>query len=485
MECYKCKRNINNPTKAESKYRVCSFCGKKSFPNKHEVKIGMKVEIKVSNGYNKGRAVQGKLEEIETNGDWHYEGLMVVLDNGDRGRLKKIVLEDNSQNDRNSNLKINENKKDNSAIDNQIAIKEKQIRYAEDEIKRYEKLGIKNSSSKISKENKSQYKFYQTSLERDKRELEKLQNQSGLQNKQTSTCDGKCKKFKVKKPAGESRYGSGQAHCQMCDIWIDHKGCHMKDGTSAQEGSVGWFCNCCNYRVRQIPRNKKYKDKFRAKNTDYQDDEELIQPEDLHISKGQARLLKNLVKYLPDFGENVKSGNELEQISESDRYQIEDNWVSIDNFLKLATNYFELNKISAIILFEKLHEKLEHVPKKEEFFYNFPINEDWVENEFQSWENFLELLNYDPWYRDKKIQKNKLNSGTKSIEISEKLSESKNEISESSIEKIREELEVYFKELDSKQNYSDYSHLEMFQLFENYLKIIPEKWRYSEIRNLF
>ena len=81
------------------------------------------------------------------------------------------------------------------------------------------------------------------------------------------TCKGICKKFKVKKPTGVSRYGSGQAKCQICDVWIDHKGCHLTDGSAADIGDFGWFCNCCNYRVRRNPRNKKYKEKLRQNNS--------------------------------------------------------------------------------------------------------------------------------------------------------------------------------------------------------------------------
>ncbi len=75
-------------------------------------------------------------------------------------------------------------------------------------------------------------------------------------------CNSICKKFKVKKPANGSRYGSGQGRCQTCDVWIDYRGAHMKDRSPATIDSRGWFCNCCNYRIRQKPRNKVYKEKL-------------------------------------------------------------------------------------------------------------------------------------------------------------------------------------------------------------------------------
>ena len=75
-----------------------------------------------------------------------------------------------------------------------------------------------------------------------------------------------CKQYKVKRRAsGIGRYEAGQARCQMCDIWIDHNGCVLKDGSAATEDSVGWICKCCNYRVRRKPRNLVYKEKLRNK----------------------------------------------------------------------------------------------------------------------------------------------------------------------------------------------------------------------------
>jgi|APSaa5957512535_1039671.scaffolds.fasta_scaffold00472_27 hypothetical protein len=78
------------------------------------------------------------------------------------------------------------------------------------------------------------------------------------------TCKGICKKFKVKKPTSGSRYGVGQGRCQTCDVWIDYRGAHLKEGSPAVEDTLGWFCNCCNYRIRQKPRNKVYKEKLAA-----------------------------------------------------------------------------------------------------------------------------------------------------------------------------------------------------------------------------
>ncbi len=78
-------------------------------------------------------------------------------------------------------------------------------------------------------------------------------------------CKGTCKKFRVKKPANAGRYESGQVLCLICDVWMDHRGAHIKGGLPATEKSFGWFCNCCNNRVRRNSRNPKYKRMTKSK----------------------------------------------------------------------------------------------------------------------------------------------------------------------------------------------------------------------------
>jgi len=87
-------------------------------------------------------------------------------------------------------------------------------------------------------------------------------------------------------------------------------------------------------------------------------------------------------------------------MEENVQWEIKNNWGDLENFLSLATNYQKLNKISVIILFEKLKNQLEQVPTQEQFLESVNISTDWVEKELKSWENFLDLQGYDPWYRD-------------------------------------------------------------------------------------
>jgi len=95
-----------------------------------------------------------------------------------------------------------------------------------------------------------------------------------FKQKEKSLCKGICQKFRVKKIRGSGRYESEQVHCQTCDVWIDYRGCHSKNGKPAKEETRGLRCNCCNFQVRTKPRGKKYKEKISATNLDPADHDE-------------------------------------------------------------------------------------------------------------------------------------------------------------------------------------------------------------------
>jgi len=270
----------------------------------------------------------------------------------------------------------------------------------------------------------------------------------------------------------------------------------MKDGTKAQENSVGWYCNCCNYRVRQKPRNKIYKEKLRnekeenkIKETPTKNNEK--NPIDqIFLSKKQAKLIKEISLVLPNKNEKMDYVTMIDRIPESIQWEIKDNWEGIYDFFELATNYEKLNKISMIVLFEKLNKEIGRVATKEEFFNSENINEQWIENEFNSWEYLLELLGHDPWYRNKSkaeptktIQKKEIER--ENIEYStQTISKSDIELI-SNIDNLKSELSEYFKSKDNEEKYSDYSYAEMFELLEKYLKIIPNRPHFTHIMNYF
>lgn len=62
-------------------------------------------------------------------------------------------------------------------------------------------------------------------------------------------CKSICLKYKAKGSFIGGRYKFGQRRCQVCDLFIKYDGI---------------WCPCCGYKLRSKPRNKKYKQKFRA-----------------------------------------------------------------------------------------------------------------------------------------------------------------------------------------------------------------------------
>ena len=216
--------------------------------------------------------------------------------------------------------------------------------------------------------------------------------------KAKQVCSNICQKFKVKKPAGASRYGSGQGRCQVCDIWIDHNGCHINDGSPASADDYGWFCNCCNYRVRRHPRNLKYKEKIMADNIRYNSANDV----DLsYFNKYRALMIKELALDIIKCGTSgfedkalLKSISSIELDRELD--------TDIKNVVNLVYAKHPPNKISLIVEFERIRAEIGRVPTKEDMVKHSEFDVTQYENEFQSWEHMLERLEYDPFYRDNK-----------------------------------------------------------------------------------
>lgn len=62
------------------------------------------------------------------------------------------------------------------------------------------------------------------------------------------TCKGVCSRYQARKLPNCPRYAVGQKRCQVCEIFINWP---------------GLYCPCCGYKLRQKPRNLRYKSKLR------------------------------------------------------------------------------------------------------------------------------------------------------------------------------------------------------------------------------
>ena len=262
------------------------------------------------------------------------------------------------------------------------------------------------------------------------------------------TCTGRCKQYRAKRPASGGRYEAGHGRCQTCDIWIDYRGGHLHDGRPATKGSIGWYCNCCNFRIRRNPRNAEYKQRLRyssrggrgrgrdaeeggdgaggdapgaakgggdapgaagaakgggdapgaakdgADEAGQDGDGEPAGIDLSYFSKRRARMLRDLGRIMkrtswnrPDVPEDLAEMLENEF------------GAPLADILALARSETP-NKVSLIVDFERVRISLGSVPTRQEMRKNgarFPLSA--YDAEFESWGHLLDRLGYDPWYR--------------------------------------------------------------------------------------
>ncbi len=192
-------------------------------------------------------------------------------------------------------------------------------------------------------------------------------------------CRGTCKKFRVTKPRGMGRYEAGQGHCQMCNMWIDHRGAHTKLGTVISMDSDGWFCNCCNYRVRRKPRNIKYKMKLRGsnitQNTNIEDESDSITVDLSYFSKQRATMMKSMAICILKGTSHAKIENCLFDDFSISKLDIEIEFnTPLDEIIKLAQVLDPPNKMSMILEFERVKSLIGVAPTKIEFEENEPVS---------------------------------------------------------------------------------------------------------------
>lgn len=227
-------------------------------------------------------------------------------------------------------------------------------------------------------------------------------------------CTGKCREYRAKRPAKGGRYEAGHGRCQTCDIWIDHRGCHMHNGRPAVKGSIGWYCNCCNFRIRRNPRNTEYKQRLRhsrgrraqgraadaaggraADAAGGAQGRAAAAEIDLsYFNKRRARMLRDLGRVM------AKSEGGSLDVPDDLVEMLEDEFdASLAGIVWLARSESP-NKASLIAELERIRIAIGSVPTRQEMKKNgarFPLSA--YDDEFESWGHLLDRLGYDPWYR--------------------------------------------------------------------------------------
>lgn len=213
-------------------------------------------------------------------------------------------------------------------------------------------------------------------------------------------CRGVCQKYTVPLQPGRGRYRSGQARCQICNVWVDAKGARLKDGSIATVGSVGWYCRCCHYKLRMTPRRIKYRSRLGTMSCVGTDAWDVDSPSiDLsYFNRLRAGLLQRLAAALPESRDDLGESG-YEHLPDDVIRDLRHEFSYIKALLDLAYSIDPPNKISMVVEFERVKSNLNKVPTKEEFEKNSALSTSTYDNEFGSWENFLDKLGHDPWYR--------------------------------------------------------------------------------------
>ena len=255
-----------------------------------------------------------------------------------------------------------------------------------------------------------------------------------------------------------------------------------------RESQICTECQDTNFQDKNFNTNSKNSANFYSNTVDMEN----VSAEDIDISKGQAEFLKSIMNFVRIGELTPMKLRQLLQKTIGMRHFINENWGDEEHFISLALDEKNSNQISQILYFLNVKNKIERVPTKQDMKELSVIDISEYEKKFKEWENFLDLLGFDPWYKNNKPNFKKYTSTNIQIEddLKEKVHSKiflKKDTLEETIEKI-DELRIAIKEnfekKDSEENYADYSYVEMFDLLEKYIEIMPNKSKKYDIKDL-
>jgi hypothetical protein len=261
-----------------------------------------------------------------------------------------------------------------------------------------------------------------------------------------------------------------------------------------RESQICTECQDTNFQDKNSNANPKNNANFYSNTVDMEN----VSAEDIDISKGQAEFLKSIMNFVRIGELTPMKLRQLLQKTIGMRHFINENWGDEEHFISLALDEKNSNQISQILYFLNIKNKIDRVPTKQDMKELSVIEIGEYEKKFKAWENFLDLLGFDPWYKNNDSESPKpieeefdgYEENNRRIDYDEQEKSSlflKNDTLEETIKKINElriTIKENFKKKDSEENYADYSYAEMFDLLEKYIEIMPNKSKYDNIKDL-
>lgn len=184
-------------------------------------------------------------------------------------------------------------------------------------------------------------------------------------------CKGDCRDQLGELTFLRKTFAQGFVRCTHCNYWMDWKFCHLKNNTPALLDSLGMFCNCCNYRVRQQPRSKKSKDILKdfkldskksqtnlrnqmASDTTIEESREIIQK-----IKDEIQSRKKVQKYEKKISENSRN----DEVEDDD---VIDTGKTLDELRELFEEKFSDNP-QLLKQFQRLEKYLIFLPNEKKY----------------------------------------------------------------------------------------------------------------------
>ena len=125
-----------------------------------------------------------------------------------------------------------------------------------------------------------------------------------------------------------------------------------------------------------------------------------------YINKYQIEVIKKIAPLLPNKIDDVNV-DEISGIANVTKEYMSQIFGSYKTLFEMAYCINPPNKISLVIEFEKIKNKIHKIPHLEDVSLKSKIDITGYVKEFGTWEKFLNKLEYDPWYKETATHTNK------------------------------------------------------------------------------
>ena len=202
-------------------------------------------------------------------------------------------------------------------------------------------------------------------------------------------CQGECREVLGKLTYLRKSFVEGFSRCKICEYWLDWRFCHLRSGEKATSESIGMYCNCCNYQVRQRPHSREAKETLERHN-------------EQSTSSKEDNYNKPLVKHSSEYSESIaQRQEEYRKEYKKGKHKTIEKFREIRNRMQLKNEERrqEYKKILEGTTTESNHTE-KSLDEIREYFKKKLQEDPSLSEEFEILENYLTLLPKNEKYSD-------------------------------------------------------------------------------------